>query len=102
MSCFAISPNSAWLEAASGDGPDQTVWAAHLDTGQQFEFTDTGWLIWMLLSDGVSSATDLRAELERIHDELGPQAGGANFDESVLTEFLATLEESGLIVRTME
>ncbi|GAA4485931.1 hypothetical protein [Microbacterium panaciterrae] len=100
MSRYAISPDVAWFEPAQYDGPDHLVWAARLDTAAQFEFTDTAWLVWMLLSDGVASVPGLLAELARIHAELGAQATGATFDAASLTAFLDDLEQSGLVVRT--
>ncbi|MGB4136054.1 MAG: hypothetical protein WA971_05800 [Microbacterium sp.] len=96
---WAIAPEAAWVEAVEGGGAEQVVWVARLDTGVQFELTDTGWLIWMLLSDGVTEAAQLHAELERIRGELG--AGEeARLDADTLNGFLESLAEDGLLVRT--
>ncbi|OZB81898.1 PqqD family peptide modification chaperone [Microbacterium sp. 13-71-7] len=98
MSGYRISPQAAWIEASEHDGPDHVVWAAHLGSGAQFEFTDTGWLIWMLLSDGIGDAATLTAELRRIHAELGAEASGSPSDESAVSAFLAELLADGLVV----
>lgn len=98
MSGYRISPQAAWIEASEHDGPDHVVWAAHLGSGAQFEFTDTGWLIWMLVSDGIGDARAIAAELTRIHTELGADASGSPFDESAVSAFLADLLADGLVV----
>ncbi|MGN8026975.1 hypothetical protein [Microbacterium sp. 22242] len=102
MTGYAISPDVAWLEAAEADGPEHVVWAARLDTAEQFEFTDTGWLIWMLLSDGVSTVPELQAELTRIHAELGSRAGAENIDRPSLLAFLDDLTRNGLLIALPE
>ncbi|MFJ4166453.1 PqqD family peptide modification chaperone [Microbacterium sp. NPDC089698] len=98
MSGYRISPEAAWIEASEHDGPDHLVWAAHLGSGAQFEFSDTGWLIWMLLSDGIGDVAALTAELTRIHAELSAGASGSPFDESAVSAFLADLLADGLLV----
>lgn len=98
MSGYRISPQAAWIEASEHDGPDHVVWAAHLGSGAQFEFTDTGWLIWMLLSDGIGDPGTLAAELTRIRSELGAEASGSPFDETAVSAFLADLLADDLVV----
>lgn len=94
---YEISADVAWVEASDLGSTPHLVWAAQLETATQFAFTDTAWLVWMLLSDGVSTVPALRRELDRIHDELGPDVDRPSFADASLQDFLDALIRDGLI-----
>ncbi|WP_298745137.1 hypothetical protein [uncultured Microbacterium sp.] len=94
---YAIGPDVAWIQASDHGGTPHLVWAAQLETTVQYEFTDTAWLVWMLLSDGISTAADIQLELQRIHAELGDEAARPLFPDAALQGFLDALSRDGLL-----
>lgn len=87
---FGIRPGWAWLESLDGGRPGRVAWAANVETGALLTFEDTGWLVWILLTEGPADASELRNRAAR-------EGAPGSLDGFDLDEFLAQLVEAGAL-----
>ena len=100
MTAYRVAPHVAWVEGQDGGSEENVAWVSHLPSGRQFELTDTGWLIWVLVADGFGEAISLRTELARVHADAGHDDPDALPDVPALVAFLEDLERDGLLLRS--
>ena len=89
---YVVAPDVAWVDGTDGGRQESTVWIARLDTAELFELCDAGWLVWVLIAEGVGDPDGIAAEAA----ELGATI---DFGEQGLQGFLDGLEERGMVVR---
>jgi|GEM_PF-3554686 len=89
---YALAPDVAWVDGTDGGRQESIVWIARLDTAELFELRDAGWLVWVLIADGIGDPDRIVAEVT----ELGATI---DFGEQGLQGFLDGLEQRGMIVR---
>jgi len=85
----------AWLEALDGGRSERVAWIADVTTGEMFRLEGTGWLVWILLSEGASTVDEIRAAA----DEVGARQA---FEDIDLPAFLGSLMRNGVLIESDE
>jgi len=89
---YSCSPDVAWVDGTDGGRPESTVWIARLDTAELYELREAGWLVWVLIAEGIGDP-------DRIAKEAADLGAAIDFGEHGLQGFLDGLERRGMIVR---
>lgn len=89
---YTISPDVAWVDGADGGREESVVWIARLDTEELYELRDAGWLVWVLIAEGIGDP-------DRIMAEVSDLGASIDFGDRGLQGFLDGLEERGIVIR---